>query len=285
MAVMEPQALGPTGRNDPALLARLLCACRAAAPGNLTPPKFICLSPTSKTADIAKRDVAVQAHDSSNSTFGILCLQHTRTHTRKPERWRQPVHSVSLPRCSTTLSSSTTSAAPKVSQKTPRSQFLFATGALGAFTTSSCPDIAAMLAGPTRATAYCTAAAISNTALWETAEAKLREAETSPWYSQSLLQLATSTLPNQTRLAAALAFKNFIKKNYRVRRVHPRFRDSESCKKPNTDRMWRTVARQGAAAHAPRRAGELPQAGAGRPDDCLAAQHPGTARSRNHHHR
>ncbi|KAL8400539.1 hypothetical protein RB594_000797 [Gaeumannomyces avenae] len=47
------------------------------------------------------------------------------------------------------------------------------------------------------------------------AEAKLREAEANPWYSQSLLQLATSTLPNQTRLAAALAFKNFIKKNYR----------------------------------------------------------------------
>lgn len=51
-----------------------------------------------------------------------------------------------------------------------------------------------------------------------TAETALKQEATKPQYSLSLLNIVNSdTLPPKTRLAAALAFKNFIRTNYVVR--------------------------------------------------------------------
>jgi exportin-2 (importin alpha re-exporter) len=50
-----------------------------------------------------------------------------------------------------------------------------------------------------------------------TAENALRQEESKPNYSLTLLNIVASTpLPLKTRLAAALAFKNFIRLNYVV---------------------------------------------------------------------
>lgn len=51
------------------------------------------------------------------------------------------------------------------------------------------------------------------------AETALKAEQTKPQYSLALLNIvASETLPAKTRLAAALAFKNFIRNNYVVRK-------------------------------------------------------------------
>jgi exportin-2 (importin alpha re-exporter) len=61
------------------------------------------------------------------------------------------------------------------------------------------------------------------------AEAALKQASSKPQYSLALLNIVNSnTLPPNTRLSAALAFKNFIRTSYVVRlppadRRHSRF--------------------------------------------------------------
>lgn len=51
-----------------------------------------------------------------------------------------------------------------------------------------------------------------------TAETALKQEATKPQYSLSLLNIVNSdSIPSKTRLAAALAFKNFIRTNYVVR--------------------------------------------------------------------
>lgn len=55
-----------------------------------------------------------------------------------------------------------------------------------------------------------------------TAENALKQEEKQPQYSLSLLKIvAEQTLNANTRLAAALAFKNFVRLNYIVRSPHP----------------------------------------------------------------
>jgi len=52
----------------------------------------------------------------------------------------------------------------------------------------------------------------------KTAETALKVEQAKPQYSLSLLNIvASEPLPAKTRLAAALAFKNFIRNNYVVR--------------------------------------------------------------------
>jgi hypothetical protein len=55
-----------------------------------------------------------------------------------------------------------------------------------------------------------------------TAEQALKEEQFKPQYSLNLLNIvASQPLPAKTRLAAALAFKNFIRNNYVVRTPLP----------------------------------------------------------------
>ena len=52
------------------------------------------------------------------------------------------------------------------------------------------------------------------------AEAALKQEQTKPQYSLHLLNIvASEPLPQKTRLAAALQFKNFIRSNYVVRYI------------------------------------------------------------------
>jgi exportin-2 (importin alpha re-exporter) len=56
------------------------------------------------------------------------------------------------------------------------------------------------------------------------AETALKQEATKPQYSLSLLNIVNSeSLPTKTRLAAALAFKNFIRTNYVVRTASSSF--------------------------------------------------------------
>ncbi len=66
----------------------------------------------------------------------------------------------------------------------------------------------------------CTSGHLTNTHMFGTAEAALKEEAKKPNYSLSLLSIvSTAAQPLKTRLAAALAFKNFIRHNYVVRTI------------------------------------------------------------------
>lgn len=59
-----------------------------------------------------------------------------------------------------------------------------------------------------------------NSQLTNAAETALKAEQTKPQYSLTLLNIvASDALPAKTRLAAALAFKNFIRNNYVVRKA------------------------------------------------------------------
>ena len=73
-----------------------------------------------------------------------------------------------------------------------------------------------------------------------TAESALKAEQTKSQYSLSLLNIvASDALPAKTRLAAALAFKNFIRNNYVVRQSSAQVRTPSALADRHAERRWK----------------------------------------------